>query len=560
MAEISQRVEGAAAVLATRLESMMTFRTFRTLRTFRSNRTNRAIDLGWAIPGPGDRVAGKYVVEAQCGRGGLAVILSAVHAELDRRVALKILLPEWASDAEMVERFLREGRTSTRIQSEHVVGVFDVGTLEGGAPYLVLEYLEGSNLEDVVAKWGPIAIPTAVDWVLQAAEAIAEAHELGIVHRDLKPANLFLTRRADGSACIKVIDFGLSKLTNPRLRIGSKNTLPTDVMGSPHYMAPEQLRAACDADERSDIWALGAVLHELVAGQPPFGGQSVPEICATVLTQPPVRISAVRSNVPQGLERAVLRCLEKNPDARYSTVLELAVAIAPYGTPLAQASLERIGRMAERPTTAAGVREDEITLLPPLPDDYATRVSWPNDDSSNDFMRRIPQGTAPSARVVLGSLFMLAGLGAAILMFMYDSVHADDGRHAGAAAMQPVRAQPPRTATAETGAPLQPATPAPPAPPPPTATLVEAATATPGHALPDPAPRPRATTPPRTPDRTASTSRAPVTKRAAVVPTVPRVPAPQVPAPRAAPPEPPARPSDLPTRAPAGDDLFDGRK
>src|SRR5262249_47545583 len=159
---------------------------------------------------------------------------------LDQRVALKILLPEWAGDPDVVERFLREGRAATRIKSEHVVRVFDVGTLESGAPFLVMEFLEGHSLDDVLATWGALPVPTAIDWVLQAAEAIGEAHTQGIVHRDLKPANLFLTRRADGSACIKVIDFGLSKLTDPRMSGASvKLTRPTDVMGSPHYMAPE---------------------------------------------------------------------------------------------------------------------------------------------------------------------------------------------------------------------------------------------------------------------------------------------------------------------------------
>jgi serine/threonine protein kinase len=361
----------------------------------------------------------------------------------------------------MIERFLREGRTATRIKSEHVVRVFDVGVLEGGAPYLVLEFLEGTNLEDLVNSWGPLAVPTAVDWLLQAAEAIAEAHRLGIVHRDIKPANLVLTRRADGTACIKVIDFGLSKLKNPRLRVGSKNTLPTDVMGSPHYVAPEQLRSACDADERSDIWALGAVLHELVAGRPPFGGLSVPEVCAMVLTQPPARISSVRAGVPPGLERAVLRCLEKNPDARFATVLEMAEAIAPYGTSMAQSSRERIARMAEPPIAPGGVREDEITPLPPLPEQEVERFSWPTDDGAGRFAPLPPSGTTLSASGVLASLLMLTGLGAAMFMFMYDSVHADDAQRLRASAR--AHALPAETA--------QTAEPSPSTPPGPAATI-----------------------------------------------------------------------------------------
>ncbi len=561
--------------------------------------TNRALELSWDIPERGHTIAGKYVVEAPCGRGGLAVVLSAMHLGLDRRVAIKVLLPEWAGDAEVVRRFVREGRTATRIKSEHVVRVFDVGTLDSGAPYLVLEYLEGHNLEDVVTNWGPVAVPTAVDWVLQAAEAIAEAHAHGIVHRDLKPANLFLTRRADGSACIKVIDFGLSKLTDPRLRGVPKITLPTDVMGSPHYMAPEQLRAACNADERADLWALGAVLHELITGQPPFGGQTVAEICATVLTQPTPRISSIRANVPPGLERAVLRCLEKEPDARFASVAEMAYAIAPFGTAVAGASYERIARMAGPPAPSAlpappEALPHEVTLpsLPSLPppaveDGSATRTSWPSDP---DDRRRARAGTGSeaSARVVLGSLLMLAGVGAGVFLFMYSSVHGVETRAVGVTAPQPFSSAPaPAELTAlPSSAPPAPvpfAAPSTPAhvadegPPAQTAPLPAVAmpTATPaalaptmasptvaapaqrsnGHAsvvhAADPVTgKPHWTAPPK-----ATHDAAPVRVPANAAPArVPAAPAPEESADRPSDDTPPERP------APPGDELFDGRK
>jgi serine/threonine-protein kinase len=565
--------------------------------------TNRAIEQSWGIPERGETIAGKYVIEAPCGRGGLAVVLSAMHLELDRRVAIKVLLPEWARDAEVVRRFEREGRTATRIKSEHVVRVFDVGTLESGAPYLVLEYLEGHNLEDIVTNWGPVAVPTAIDWVLQAAEAIAEAHAHGIVHRDLKPANLFLTRRADGSACVKVIDFGLSKLDDPRLRSASKITLPTDVMGSPHYMAPEQLRATCDADARADLWALGAVLHELITGQPPFRGDTVAEVCATVLTQATPRISSIRANVPPGLERAVLRCLEKDPAARFATVAEMAYAIAPFGTAIAGSSYERIARMAGPPAPAAlpstpTALSDEVTLpsLPSLPpglfeDGTQPRASWPSDDS--DYPRRIA-GTDASPRVVLGSLLMLAGIGAGMFMFMYSSVHGLEPTTVGVGvtASQPTA---PRTPTAGDISPA----PAPPAPPP----VLAQSAAQPPRGAPRP-PAPNTATPPvvslpplaapaplpnaahpavaspappasapakpkahvasgaRQPEQAAGNTWHPLPPpkpgRDGVV-QPPRIPPATLPA---APAEPPDRPDQVPAEkpAPAGDELFDGRK
>ena len=437
--------------------------------------TDSAPRLEWTIPRSGDVIDGKYVVERACGRGGLAVVLSAMHAGLDQRMAIKMLLPEWAGDNEVIERFLREGRAATRIKSEHVVRVFDVGKHETGAPYLVLEFLEGHNLDDVLRMWGPLPVPTAVDWVLQAAEAIAEAHIYGIVHRDLKPANLFLTRRADGSACVKVIDFGLSKLTDPRMSGSSaKLTRPSDIMGSPHYMAPEQLRATCEADARADLWALGAVLHELLVGKPPFRGETVPEICATVLTQEPPRLTSIRASVPPPVENAVLRCLVKDPEARMANAAELARAIAPFGTSLARTSCARIERLLE----GGGVVSD-LSLLPPMTDERPPSLAdWPSDP----YAERL-RGSS-SMRVILGSVLLLGALGVTALMVMYDSVHEGERRE-GVATMQPapkVTGRATGTASATATAPTAAAAPVPaptaaPAPAPETASETPTATA-----------------------------------------------------------------------------------
>ena len=376
----------------------------------------------WTIPAAGETIAGKYVVEGECGRGGLAVVLSAWHAELDRRVAIKVLLPEWSGDANIVERFLREGRAATSIQSEHCVQIFDVGALDSGAPFLVLEYLEGQNLDDVVLTRGPLQVPTAIDWLLQAAEAIAEGHAHGIVHRDLKPANLFLTQRPDGAASIKVIDFGLSKLTVAGARGDVERlTQPTDVMGSPSYMAPEQLRATCDADPRTDLWALGAVLYELITAQSPFRGGSMPEICAAVLTQSPDAISSVREGVPPAVECAILRCLEKDPGARYENVAELAAALAPYGSASSRASSECIERVLKVEATFI----DPITL-PSVP----KAAEGSGHRSSDSYRNGVPRARASpvSGRVVLFSFLILAGLGLAVLTGMYSYVHRSEPR------------------------------------------------------------------------------------------------------------------------------------
>jgi serine/threonine-protein kinase len=505
----------------------------------------RAHDLKWTIPRPGESVAGKYVVEGLCGRGGLAAVLSAMHVGLDQRVAIKMLLPEWSDEPHVVERFLREGRAATRIRSEHVVRVFDVGSLESGAPYLVLEFLEGHNLDDVVGMWGPLPVPTTIDWVLQAAEAIAEAHSYGIVHRDLKPANLFLTRRADGSACIKVLDFGLSKLTDPNMEgAASKLTREHDVLGSPHYMAPEQLRATRDADTPADVWALGAVLHELLTGTTPFRGETMPELCATVLTQPAPPLSSLRSNVPPEVEAAVLRCLEKEPAARFANLAELARAIVPFGTSAARESCARIERVLE----GGDARTSELSL-PPMSTEEPARISdWPSD--AHDPPRR---GVA-SLRPVFGALLLLSGMGAAALMWMYASVHAQEPPpRVGATAPQP-RASAPTPRTSASTAEAQ-------EPPRPSSSGVTT-DPQPEH---DPAPSPshtRATPVPRS-SRTPAPARATPSRppaelpRSRVPPPAPAVRASSPPAlPRHDNPQPPPQSAPVP----AANDPFSGRK
>ncbi|MEI9949592.1 MAG: serine/threonine-protein kinase [Pseudomonadota bacterium] len=200
-------------------------------------------------------------------------------------MALKFLLPDALGNPEAVERFAREARAAVKIKSEHVARVSDVGTLENGSPYMVMEYLHGEDLAAWVRRSGAMAVPEAIEFLLQAGEAIAEAHALGIVHRDLKPANLFVTRRVDGSACIKVLDFGISKLTVPGAPdMGMTRT--SAVMGSPLYMSPEQMSSSRNVDMRSDIWALGVILYEILTGRVPFEAETMPQLCGMILQDP----------------------------------------------------------------------------------------------------------------------------------------------------------------------------------------------------------------------------------------------------------------------------------
>lgn len=294
---------------------------------------------------PGDLVADKYRIDRVIGVGGMGVVMSAHHVQLDEPVAIKVLLPAAAVVPDVVARFSREARAAVKIKSEHVVRVLDVDVLPTGAPYMVMELLEGCDLASWVQEQGGIPIPRAVDFVLQAAEALAEAHRLGIVHRDLKPANLFWVCRPDGADLIKILDFGISKLAVAADTAETSHlTRTAAVFGTPLYMSPEQMLSARDVDARTDIWALGAILYELLAGHGPFLGETLAEVHARVSSQPPAPLRVSRPDVPPELEAVVLRCLEKERGRRYPDVGELAIALEPYAPAHAVASVSRIRR------------------------------------------------------------------------------------------------------------------------------------------------------------------------------------------------------------------------
>jgi serine/threonine-protein kinase len=303
---------------------------------------------GEGVPEVGELLAGKYRVERVIGAGGMGVVLAAMHVHLEERVAIKLI--KGATDQEAVQRFLREGKAAVKIRSEHVARVLDVGTLDTGSPYMVMEYLEGGDLSSVLRRQGPLPIPVAVAYLLQACEALAQAHILGIVHRDLKPANLFLTYRVDGSPCVKVLDFGISKT---QVASDMALTKTSAVLGSPLYMSPEQMRSTRSVDARADIWALGTILHELLSGKTPFSATTMTELCSMIIQDAPPPLGTLRPDVPPPLATAVLRCLEKDPVLRYANVAELALAIADYGPSEARTSVERVMRILRVPAASA---------------------------------------------------------------------------------------------------------------------------------------------------------------------------------------------------------------
>lgn len=302
-----------------------------------------AMDMSTTAPVfPGEILAGKYRVERVLGAGGIGVVVAATHLQLDRQVALKFLLPEIASNREIVARFSREARAAAKLRSEHVTQVLDVGELRPGVPYMVMEYLEGCDLARLLRARGPLPLSDAVAYVLEAGEAIAEAHAAGVIHRDLKPANLFVTTGADGYPRIKVLDFGISKSLSLESVQAVSLTSSSAVIGTPLYMSPEQMQSARGVDERTDLWSLGAILYELLAGRPPFLATSLPQLCIAVMQQDPDPVRRYRPEVPAGLEAVIARCLAKNRDQRYRTVSELAAALVPFGPPEAGGSARRI--------------------------------------------------------------------------------------------------------------------------------------------------------------------------------------------------------------------------
>jgi eukaryotic-like serine/threonine-protein kinase len=284
--------------------------------------------------GPGTIVGGKYRIDGCLGTGGMGVVLSAVHLELDAPVAIKIVRDDFAANEAIVSRLLFEARAVARMQSVHVVRVLDVARLPNGAPYIVMEKLRGGDLASLLEQRGAIPVAEAIGYLLQACEGLIEAHGLGIVHRDLKPENLFLAVTPEG-VVLKILDFGISKDLGTAFRDGSRTTLTKGgaAIGSPSYMAPEQIRAAPNLDARADIWSLGTILFELLTGRCPFEADTVAMMYQKVLTEDPPSLLDVLPSAPSELNTIIQLCLRKEPDDRFQTVQELATALRGLSRP-----------------------------------------------------------------------------------------------------------------------------------------------------------------------------------------------------------------------------------
>jgi eukaryotic-like serine/threonine-protein kinase len=391
------------------------------------------------VVGIGDVVAGKYEVRRILGSGGMGVVIAAWHRELEKLVALKFMRDHRSSSERGIERFLFEARAASRLQSEHVVRVLDVGRLPDQAPYIVMEYLEGQDLARLLEERGRLGVSDAVEYVVQVCEAMAEAHAQGIIHRDLKPQNLFLTTRADGRSLVKVLDFGISKVQC------AEGTTTSQPIGSPAYMAPEQIRPSQSIDVRADIWSLGVILHELLSGSRPFTGDTAAEVLFKVLSEPP-RLAPLHGVAPAGLVSAIERCLQKRPEDRFATVAELARELLPFTPGRARAALSLIEQVMEAgyPRKPDVPPDAELAAVIPGNEDTAAASRTVPDISMQDTLGQLassvtrdPPPPLPRRRRIAITAAGLALVGAVTVLVMRTSAPSAPGPAPADVAIEP---------------------------------------------------------------------------------------------------------------------------
>lgn len=304
---------------------------------------------------PGAWIADRYRVFRKIGEGGMGVLYGCLDTVLSRQVAVKLMQRSLAAEPALAERLMREARLAAQLR-RHVAQVFDCGMLPTGEPYIVMELLSGRDMYAVLRDSGPLSPDDLRAAMLQVCAGLEEAHDKGIIHRDLKPENLFSATEPDGTVVLKIVDFGVSKqLTSRRMRA---QTNPTESVGSPHYMSPEQITTPSEVDARTDIWSLGVVMFELLTGAIPFNGPGPAQVCASVLTDPVPPLADYRDDIPPALEFIVLRCLAKNREQRFSSVSEVAEALRALELPSPRHS--RFSSKHE-----AVLAEDELEAEPP---------------------------------------------------------------------------------------------------------------------------------------------------------------------------------------------------
>lgn len=354
---------------------------------------------------PGTIIDGKYRIDRIVGGGGMGSVMAATHLELGHAVAIKVMNADEAGSSDSMRRFMREGRAAAQLRSDHALRIFDVGRLPSGVPFLVMEYLEGEDLEQITRRRAP-SVHEAVEWVRQAAHALAEAHDRGLIHRDLKPSNLFLTRLADGKPRIKVVDFGLVKDLSLGSVKGDKKlgrlTSENMMLGSPFFMSPEQIRTPNRVDARSDVWSLAATLFKLLAGQPPFVAPSTHGVLAKILNEEAPRVKTLRADVPPIVDDTIAKALSRDPQRRFASVTAFVSA-------LDTGSVLELGHESDAVEVTTPIELPRMTpALSPTLD--ATRKAAPDTEPQRVAPTALspgmgPKTTAPFAKPVLQASF-----------------------------------------------------------------------------------------------------------------------------------------------------------
>ncbi len=370
----------------------------------------------------GTLLADRYRVVRVLGQGGMGMVLEVMHEQLGGRFALKLMHAEPARDSEMLSRFENEARLAARIMSPHLVRVTDLGRLPSGEPFLVMDYLEGLDLEQIIEqtveqkRW--LTVADAVQWVLEASVGLAQLHAAGSVHRDVKPSNLFLATDSSGRQLVKVLDFGLARA--PMSEKG-RLTTSTSSFGTPLYMAPEQFRSARNADARADQHALAHVLFELLTGEPAFWGDTPGSVSVAIATQPAALLRSKRPDAPEEVERAIAKAMAKRPEDRFPTLGEFAMALAKFGGPEAERTAEEVLRvlgLSERNSVPAGSGSFALQPQPRTARSDDETAIGPPELSSGSLSTTIPLSRDKGARRLLVvsavATTVVLGLGAAL--------------------------------------------------------------------------------------------------------------------------------------------------